>query len=242
MLRQNEGRDITFGTKAPGHVFSTSSHERLTVWFSTIINKQPRPSRNITLKTATTTPSAFLQVSGRLLRAAAAFQASAMHRWSPTSARLTGGPQNLSTAESGAADSQPLDAQTPGGGFGPPRSTPLVELAPPPTTLEHLAVESNGRCIFVRIGDIDWIAAADNYVELYVGPRSHLLRETMNGLESRLAVEAFVRISRATMVNFDRIKELKLLPRKTGEVILVNGTRLVLTRSYRDRLQRFGLR
>ncbi len=242
MLTQNEGRDIVFRTKAPGHIFNTAGLERLSVWFSTIINSQPRPSTNSTLKTTTTTPHAFRHVSGRLLRAAAAFRSSVLHRWSATSASPTARPQYLPAAEAGPADSQPLDAQPPGRGLEPPRSPSLAGLAPPPTTLEHLAVKSNGNVIFLRIVDIDRIAAADNYVEIHVGPHSHLLRETMNGLESRLAVETFVRISRATMVNFDRIKELKLLPRKTGEVMLVDGTRLVLTRSYRDRLQRFGLR
>jgi two-component system LytT family response regulator len=58
----------------------------------------------------------------------------------------------------------------------------------------------------------------------------------MAALEARLPAEKFLRISRSTIVNVDRIKELQ--PRFHGEyvVILRNGTRLTLSRTYRDRL------
>ena len=65
--------------------------------------------------------------------------------------------------------------------------------------------------MFVKIDDIDWIEAADNYVELHVGKQSHLLREKMSVLETRLAPEKFVRISRSTIVNVERLKELQPL-------------------------------
>src|SRR5262249_6127607 len=70
----------------------------------------------------------------------------------------------------------------------------LAELRPASKPAERLAVKSAGRVIFVKLSDIDWIEAAHNYVELHVGKESHLLRETLNAIESRLPPDIFVRI------------------------------------------------
>ncbi len=103
---------------------------------------------------------------------------------------------------------------------------------------DRLAIKTAGRLILLRIADIDWIEAADNYVSLHLGSESHLHRETMSALESRLPVDRFIRISRSAIVNVEKIKELQPLFHGEYAVILRNGTRLTLSRSYRDRLQR----
>jgi two-component system LytT family response regulator len=108
--------------------------------------------------------------------------------------------------------------------------------------LERLPVKANGRVFFVRITDLDYIEAAHNYVELHVEKQSHLLRETLNSIEARLPAEKFVRISRSVIVNIDRIKELEPLFYGEYRVTLHNGTKLTLSRRYRDRLQQLGLR
>ena len=66
--------------------------------------------------------------------------------------------------------------------------------------IERLAVKSGGRLILVKTGEIDWVEAADNYVNLHVGRESHLLRETMTSLANQLPYETFMRISRSTIV------------------------------------------
>jgi two-component system, LytTR family, response regulator len=101
---------------------------------------------------------------------------------------------------------------------------------------ERMAVKSGGRVIFLKIDDIDWVEAADNYVSLHIGAESHLHRETMSALEERLPPNKFLRISRSTIVNVDRIKELQPLFHGEYAVILRNGTRLTLSRSHRDKL------
>ena len=108
---------------------------------------------------------------------------------------------------------------------------------PEPQRVERLVVKSGGRVFFLRTEEIDWIEAAGNYVRLHLGSESHLFRETMNRLEARLDVRRFARIHRSRIVNTERIKELQ--PWFNGEyvVILRNGTRLPLSRGYRDRLQ-----
>jgi two-component system, LytTR family, response regulator len=116
----------------------------------------------------------------------------------------------------------------------------LADLKTRAQTPERLAVKSEGRVVFVNISDIDWIEAADNYVALHVGKESHLLRETMASLEARIP-KPFLRISRSTIVNTDRIKELQPLFHGDYAVILKDGTKLTLTRGYRDKLQELGV-
>lgn len=105
------------------------------------------------------------------------------------------------------------------------------------TYLTRLVVKSGGRVFFLKTAEIDWIEAADYYVYLHVGGKSHLLRETMNGLEKQLDPCKFQRLHRSTIVNLDRIKELQ--PHVHGDytVILQDGIQLKLSRSYRPKLE-----
>jgi two-component system, LytTR family, response regulator len=102
---------------------------------------------------------------------------------------------------------------------------------------DRLVVKSGGRLFFLRMDEIDWIEAAGNYVRLHVGNTSHLLRETMNAIEGRLDPEKFFRIHRSRIVNMERIQEMQ--PWLNGEyaVVLRTGTRLTLSRGYREKLQ-----
>jgi two-component system, LytTR family, response regulator len=113
----------------------------------------------------------------------------------------------------------------------------VQDLKPEPQKLDRLVVKSGGRVFFLRTDELDWIEAAGNYVRLHLGEDSHLFRETMNNMESRLDARRFVRIHRSRIVNTDRIKELQ--PWFNGEyvVVLQNGTRLTLSRGYREKLQ-----
>ena len=122
------------------------------------------------------------------------------------------------------------------------RLTALLEdLKEQPKLAERLPVKSEGRIIFVRLADVDWVEAADNYVKLHVGNESHMLRDTMTSLETKLPSNRFLRISRSTMVNVEQIKELHPMFHGEYSVILRNGTRLTLTRGYRDKLELLGL-
>jgi len=102
---------------------------------------------------------------------------------------------------------------------------------------DRLVVKSGGRVFFVRTDEIDWIEAAGNYVRLHMKDQSHLFRETMNQMESRLDPQRFFRIHRSRIVNTERIKELQ--PWFNGEyvVLLQNGAQLRLSRSYREKLE-----
>ena len=102
---------------------------------------------------------------------------------------------------------------------------------------DRLVVKSGGRLFFLRTDEIDWVEASGNYVRLHVGATSHLLRETMNAIEGRLDPEKFFRIHRSRIVNMERIQEMQ--PWLNGEyaVLLRTGTRLTLSRGYREKLQ-----
>lgn len=113
----------------------------------------------------------------------------------------------------------------------------LRELRARPETLERVAVRTAGRYVFLRLDEVDWIEAAENYVRLHVGGRAHLLRETMTALEGRLDPARFLRVHRSAIVRVDAIQALE--PLSSGEygVLLADGTRLVSGRTYRERIE-----
>lgn len=119
------------------------------------------------------------------------------------------------------------------------RLNDLLEDLRKPRFLERLAVKVGGKIIFIRTDDIDWIGAEGNYARLHTGERSHLMRETMSSLETKLDPQKFIRIHRSTIVNADSIAELEPLFQGDYVVILRNGTRITSSRGYRGNLQDF---
>ena len=106
-----------------------------------------------------------------------------------------------------------------------------------PKHLDRIITKTNGRIRILRAEDLDWIEAEGNYVRLHTGNESHLLRETMNGLEQKLDAKRFVRIHRSTMINIEQVKELQPWFRGDFVVILKNAKQLTLSRGYRERLE-----
>jgi two-component system LytT family response regulator len=102
----------------------------------------------------------------------------------------------------------------------------------------RLAIRDAGRVVFLQPDEIDWIEAEGNYVRLHVGKESYLLRETMGSTEARLASRKFLRVSRSTIVNLERVTEWQPLFHGDSVVILRDGTRLTVSRVYRETLDR----
>jgi len=118
------------------------------------------------------------------------------------------------------------------------RLVALVEqVRPEPRPIDRMMVKSSGRITFLRVDEIDWIEAADNYVRVHAGREGHLIRETMNHLESQLDRRKFVRIHRSAIVNVDSIAEIRSLFHGDHSIRLRSGVELPLGRSYRDRLE-----
>ena len=113
--------------------------------------------------------------------------------------------------------------------LGPPASEP--------PSVRRLAVRNNGHVLFLAPEEIEWIEAAGNYVRLNAGGESHLLRETMSGVESKLPRDGFLRIHRSAIVNLDAVRELEPSPHGDFVVVLRSDKRLPLSRGCRDRLE-----
>jgi two-component system LytT family response regulator len=115
----------------------------------------------------------------------------------------------------------------------------------PPQEVPRLTVRSAGYELYVQIPDIDWVEAADYYVCLHVGPKSHLLRRSMTELERDLDPRIFCRIHRSTIVNLRRVRALEVDSAGEYEVILESGQKLRLSRRFRkdlqSRMREFGL-
>ena len=105
----------------------------------------------------------------------------------------------------------------------------------------RIIVKSDGEILCLKPNEIDWAESAGNYVCLHVGNVTHILRETITALENRLGARQFLRVHRSTLVNVDRIKTLK--PSLYGDysILLRDGTKLTLSRGFRESvLRRLG--
>jgi two-component system LytT family response regulator len=104
--------------------------------------------------------------------------------------------------------------------------------------VERFVARSVGKIQVVRAADIDWIDAEADYACLHCRGKKHLIRQTMNILERRLDPDRFMRIHRSTIVNIDRVKELQTLSHGDCTLLLEDGTRLTMSRTYRERFDR----
>jgi two-component system LytT family response regulator len=108
---------------------------------------------------------------------------------------------------------------------------PLFAAAP---SVERLSVRVGEALRVLRVGDIDWIAAEGNYVRLHAAGEAILHRQTLQQLHGQLDPSRFLRIHRGTVVNLDRVSEIHPLFHGDAEVVLRDGTRLPLSRRFRD--------
>lgn len=103
--------------------------------------------------------------------------------------------------------------------------------------LRRVAVKSAGRTTFVSVEDIDWIGAADNYVELHCRGVCHLVRCSMAEMESALDPDGFVRIHRSAIVNVSRVKEVRSMAPGEYAIVMQGGERLNSGRSFADKVR-----
>ncbi len=99
-------------------------------------------------------------------------------------------------------------------------------------------MRSGGRVVFVKIAEIDWVEASGDYVTLHVGRKLWLLRETISEIERKLEAKGFIRIHRSTIVNQEKIAEMRTLDNGEYQVLLRDGVDLKLSRNYRQALKR----
>jgi two-component system, LytTR family, response regulator len=100
-------------------------------------------------------------------------------------------------------------------------------------------IKDQGQIFRVDVDTIERIDAAGDYMCIYVGGETLILRETMKDLEKRLDPRRFQRVHRSTIVNMDLVRQIK--PHTNGEcfLILESGAQVKVSRSYRDVVARF---
>ena len=100
-------------------------------------------------------------------------------------------------------------------------------------------IKDRGQIFRVDVDSIEHIEAAGDYMCIYTGDNSLILRETMKDLERRLDPRVFQRVHRSTIVNLDQVRQVK--PHTNGECFLVlgSGAEVKVSRSYRDVVARF---
>lgn len=104
--------------------------------------------------------------------------------------------------------------------------------------LDRFVVKSGGTTRFVRTVDIDWIEAAGVYVSLHVGGAEIPYRATLLELADKLDPVRFIRVHRSAIVNIESVLHLEPISHGEFEVILKNGSRCRISRSYRSQLER----
>lgn len=101
----------------------------------------------------------------------------------------------------------------------------------------QLVVRTGDRYEFVAVHSIDWIESANNYVLLHCGPKTHLLSETLAGVENKLNPKSFLRIHRCRIANISRMAAIHPLFNGTYQVEMCDGTRLNTGRQAKNAIQ-----
>jgi two-component system LytT family response regulator len=117
----------------------------------------------------------------------------------------------------------------------------MVSTAPEgeaPLPLDRLVVKSGGSTRFVRTADIDWIEAAGVYANLHIAGKELLYRAALNELAERLDPVRFIRVHRSAIVNIESILHLEPISHGEFEVVLKDGSRSKISRTYRRELEK----
>ena len=95
---------------------------------------------------------------------------------------------------------------------------------------ETIVVTTSRGATVLHLNEIDWIEAAGNYSQLWVGTRSYFLRESLQVLEDRVQKHGFVRAHRRALVRLDGVRELTRTRTGTSVAVLESGVRVPISR------------
>ncbi len=119
-------------------------------------------------------------------------------------------------------------------------TTPPAEIvtAESKSIVDIIPVRLGGRTVLLRTSEIEWIEAADCYVNLRRGKERFLHREAMQSLEARLDPQKFIRVHRGAMINVDYARELRTEASGAVSIIMKDGTSLPLSRRRKRDVER----
>jgi DNA-binding LytR/AlgR family response regulator len=101
--------------------------------------------------------------------------------------------------------------------------------------LNFFPVPMKDRILLLKVGEIAWISSSKNYVVLHVGAESYMTRGSLDQSEEQLRGSSFVRAHRSIIVNLEYVRELQPWFQGGYRIVLKDGTKLLLGRSYRQK-------
>jgi two-component system LytT family response regulator len=96
-----------------------------------------------------------------------------------------------------------------------------------------LVVSTPRGALVIELGEIDWIEAADYYARVWVGPRSYLIRESLDRLEQRVGGHGFVRAHRKAIVRVAGVRALRAEDGDRLTAVLASGFKIPISRRRR---------
>lgn len=111
------------------------------------------------------------------------------------------------------------------------------EKVAPQEPIDRVVIKQGGRIYFLKTEEIDWVEGAGDYLTLHSGSQTHLIRETMGNFYATLDPQKFLRIHRSTIVNIERIKDIRPVYKGEYVITLTTGISLKASRGYRHQIQ-----
>lgn len=118
-----------------------------------------------------------------------------------------------------------------------PQAATLRAASRPGQPLERVVVRDGAQVHVIPVDKIDYAEAQDDYVAFRTGGRTLLKEQTLADLEGQLDPRRFVRIHRSYVINLDRLARVELYAKDSRIAVLVDGTKLPLSRAGYQRLQ-----
>ena len=97
---------------------------------------------------------------------------------------------------------------------------------------ERMMLKTDDGIRVIGCYDIQWVEASGNYVKICLKDNVFIARQTLNGLQSQLDVEQFVKIHRSHVVNINAVSKVEPIGKGDYHIQLVGGETLRLSRGY----------
>lgn len=102
-----------------------------------------------------------------------------------------------------------------------------------------IAINDSGKMVLIDVDDIEWVDAAGDYMCVHVKGATHIMRSTLKELLGKLDQDVFMRVHRSTIVNLNRVQEIKHHAKGDYFLTLTCGERLKISRNYNDIVKAF---